>query len=392
MTPGPVVALTDEHWEGAWRLSRLAFGGDPAAPPPELPTGPPRVDGWGVLDERGRLLGKALLHDYGQWWGGREVPMGGVAGVAVHPDARGTGTASRLLGALLPEMAARGQGISVLFPTVVPLYRSLGWEVVGTLDDTRLATRDLLPSGDTDCTVRTGEAERDAAAVERLYDGWAAAGSGALTRRGRLFPDGAEGAFDGDLVGLAVGPDGAARGYVSYDRGRGYRGGEGELRVWELVAADGGAARALLASLARWHPVASTVLWRGRTAGLQRLVSAPVPPPVTAQPWMLRVVDPVAAVAARGFPRHVTAEAAFVLDDPQQPQVSRAWRLAVADGRGVLTPATSATARLHVRGLALLWAGVATTDDLRRAGLLDGDLPGVDAAVAGPRPALLDYF
>lgn len=387
-----VVALTDEHWESDWRLSRLAFGGDPAAPPPERPTGPPRSDGWGVLDERGRLLGKALLHDYGQWWGGREVPMGGVAGVAVHPDARGTGTASRLLTALLPEMTSRGQGISVLFPTVVPLYRSLGWEVVGALDDTRLATRDLAPDGSADCSVRTGEAERDAAAVERLYDAWAAAGSGALTRRGRLFPRGADDAFEADLVSLAAGPDGVARGYVSYDRGRGYRGGEGELRVWELVAADAGAARALLASLARWHPVASTVLWRGPTAGLQRLVDAAVPPPVTSQPWMLRVVDPVAAIAARGFPEQVTAVAAFVLDDPQQPQVCRAWQLAVSGGRGTLTPAGSAVARLHVRGLALLFAGVATGDDLRRAGLLDGDLPGLDAAFTGPTPALIDYF
>ena len=392
MTPGPVVPLTDEHWEGAWRLSRLAFGGDPAAPPPERPAGPPRSDGWGVLDERGRLLGKALLHDYGQWWGGREVPMGGVAGVAVHPDARGTGTASRLVAALLPEMTVRGQGISVLFPTVVPLYRALGWEVVGTLDDTRLATRDLAPAQAGRHAVRTGESGRDAGAVEGLYDAWAAAGAGGLTRRGRLFPGGAADAFEADVVGVAEAGDGAADGYVSYDRGRGYRGGGGELRVWELIAGEADAARALLASLARWHPVASTVLWRGPTDELQRLVDAALPPPVTSQPWMLRVVDPVVAVERRGFPPGVVAEGSFVLDDPQQPQVSRAWRLEVAGGRGELAPATSSTVRLHVRGLALLFAGVASCDGLRRAGLLDGDLPALDVAFAGPAPALLDYF
>ncbi|TAL22844.1 MAG: hypothetical protein EPN99_05315, partial [Frankiales bacterium] len=280
-----------------------------------------------------------------------------------------------------------------LFPTVVPLYRSLGWEVVGTLDDTRLATRDLAPApADTDCTVRTGEPDRDAATIEALYDGWAAAGAGGLTRRGRLFPGGAADAFASSLVSLAAGPDGTTRGFVTYDRGRGYRGGEGELRVWELVAADAGAARALLGSLARWHPVASTVLWRGPTAGLQRLVGAAVPPPVTTQPWMLRVVDPVAAVDARGFPERVSAQASFVLDDPQQPQVCQAWQLEVSGGRGALSPTGTAAARLHVRGLALLYAGAATGDDLRRAGLLDGDLPGLDAAFAGPAPALLDYF
>jgi hypothetical protein len=47
---------------------------------------------------------------------------------------------------------------------------------------------------------------------------------------------------------------------------------------------------------------------------------------------------------------------------------------------------------VHVRGLALLLAGVADSAAVRRLGLCDGSLPGLDAALAGPAPLLLDSF
>jgi hypothetical protein len=99
--------------------------------------------------------------------------------------------------------------------------------------------------------------------VQALRDAQARAGGGALTRAAPTYPDGRAEAFDVDVVALAEDPDGRARGYLSYDRGRGYRDGAGELHVWELAADGADAHRALLSSLARWHPVAGTTLWRG---------------------------------------------------------------------------------------------------------------------------------
>lgn len=383
-----VVPLGVDDAQEVWALGRLAFGGDPAGAPP---SGPRPYDRWGVRDDRRRLVAVASLFDYHQWWGGREVPMGGVAGVAVHPDARGTGLARRLLDHLVEVMGQRGQPVSALFPTVPGLYRSLGWETVGALDDTRIATRDLAPLEPVrECTVRSGEPGADGAAVQRLYDDWARAGAGGLTRRGPMFAGGPDEAFDGDVVALAVGPDGEVRGYCSYDRGRGYHAGEGELRVWELVAAEADAARALLASLAGWHPVAATTLWRGPRQDLGLLTATAAPTATGTRPWMLRLVDPAAAVAARGFLPEVDVGADVVLVGAGP---ERAWRLEVGSGHGTLQPGTEDGApRLHVRGLALLYAGAATTAVLQRTGLLDRPAPALDAAFAGPAPALLDYF
>ena len=388
-TAAHVVPLTAEHHEQAWRLGRLAFGGDPAADPPPVEE-PASSDAWGVLDARGRLVAKARLLDHGQWWGGRSVPMGGVAGVAVHPDARGSGVAGRLLRTLADAMQERGQGISALFPTTVGLYRRLGWEVSGTLDETVLTTRALADAGAAPgapkVTVRSADPD-EAATVHELYSRWAAGGSGALTREGRGFPDGRGVAFESDVVAVATAQDGTALGYVSYDRGRGYDE-RAELVLWELVAHEPAAACALLESVGRWHPVAPSTRWHGPTAELARLLPTLVPAPVRSRPWMLRVVDPELAVSARGWATDLDLR--LRVSDPERGD--RTWHLRVRDGQGHLEPATGDAPTLHTRGLALLFAGAADTSAVRRLGLLDGPLPGLDAAVAGPVPALLDYF
>ena len=377
-----VFALGEDDLEESWALGRLSFGVGPDATPP---TWPRPFDALGVRDARGRLVAKASLQDYAQWWGGRRVSMGGVAAVAVHPDARGRGLASLLLRELSGLMAGRGQAISALFPTVVGLYRGLDWEVVGALDETVFRTGDLQVPGPDRREVRTAE-PAEAPVLTQLYDAQARETSGRLTRDGPMFAAGPQGAFEADLVSVAEGPDGALLGYVLYDRGRGYRG-EAELYVRELVSADPGAARALLASLAGWHPVAPRTRWRGCTDALGVLLPTAVPPTARCQPWMLRVLDPVLAVAARGW--SADCDVVLTLDD-------RSWRLRVQDGAATLEPAAAGSGTrgpsLHPRGLALLYAGAADTAAVRRAGLLDGSLPGLDAALAGPRPDLLDYF
>jgi len=364
--------LTEQDFPQSWDLSRLAFGGDRNSTP--TPPTTPEV-GVGAFDDHGRLVGRAIAFDYSQWWGGRPVPMAGVAGVAVHPDARGQGLVRQLMDALVAECE---QPISVLFPTAPALYRRLGWEIVGTLDHTPVALS-ALPRGRGEVRAAT---EADFPVIQALYDARAAQGNGLLTRTGCRFPDPAKDVFECDVVTLAV-EDGAVTGYVSYDRGRGYRGGA-QLRVWDCVTASATALQTLLGSLASWDSVADTVLWRGPTADLALQLPGSVPPPTEVQPWMLRVLDPVAAVAARGFGQW-EATASFAVE-------GKGYRLEVADGRGALTPIDARDLpALAGTGLALLFAGVAQ-GRLVRLGLLDRPVAGLETAFSGPVPEILDYF
>lgn len=366
-------------------LGALAFGGDPDGP---VPPAPPGRRAWGALDG-GRLVAKVAVRDYRQCWGARPVGMGGVAGVAVHPDARGSGAVRALVAMMLRELRADAVPVSALFPTAPGIYRSLGWEVVGARDETLLPTAALRPAAhDRDVVALRSADPADAAVLAALWAEHAALTPGALTRDGPSWPGGpAHDLLQSDVVTLAREGD-RPTGYVAYARGRGY-GTDSRLEVRELVSRTAATTAALLASLATWDAVAASVSWLGPPDATA--LRSTVPPPHTSRPWMLRVVDAPGAIAARGFAPAVSTDAVFELLDPQVREHEGTWRLTVASGRGRLERAQGPAPRLHVRGLALLYAGVAGPDRLVRQGLLDGPAPALDV-FAGPGPVLTDYF
>jgi predicted acetyltransferase len=368
----------------AGALGALAFGDDPARPAEPPPAG---SRSFGVLDGD-RMVALATLRPYGQWWGGRAVPMGGIAGVAVHPDARGQGAVGRLGRELIGQMRQAGHAVSVLFPTAPGIYRSLGWELVGGLERCRLPTAVLGGPAVPGVRLRTA-GPADEPVLARLWQAHAAGTDGALTRDGPSWPRGLQPLLEHQVVTLAE-QDGVPTGYLVYDRGRGY--GEGsELSVHELVASTPATAQALVRALGSWDSVAPTLKWRGPTDDLALLLRGLAPVPVSHQPWMLRVVDAPAAFAARGYPAGTTVDAAFTLIDPDVPEHEGPWRLQVAGGRARLEPGATGSPRLDVGGLALLFAGVARSARLVRTGLLEQPVPELDA-LAGPVPQLLDYF
>jgi predicted acetyltransferase len=365
--------LTEDDREQGWKLSTLAFGGDPSATMPEKAPAGPTV---GAFDDRGRLVAKAFSRPYEQWWGGRPVPMAGIAGVAVGPEARGKGLVRQLFDALLPITEAP---VSSLFPTAPSIYRPLDWEVVGTYDFTSIPLTWLPAKPLVEVRAAT---EDDLPAIEALYDARGARSSGWLVRRGPSFPDGVKGILEIDVVSVAV-EAGQITGYASYSRGRGYVAG-GPLTLWDCITTTPSAMQSLLAGLAGWSSVVDDVSWRGPTDDLSLLLNRSLPAPKKSQPWMLKVIDPVAAVAARGFaPGEIAASFAVG---------GTGYRLDVADGRGQLSvvPAEGLPV-VHPRGLALLYAGAAA-GRLGRNGLAERDLPELEEAFRGPRPEILDYF
>ena len=99
--------------------------------------------------------------------------MGGVAGVAVDPHARGHGVATALIDATLPAMRERGQVISALYPSVPPLYRARGWEQTGNYERVEAAAgavRAAAEAGSRRC-VCGGPTEADLPALHDAYLG-----------------------------------------------------------------------------------------------------------------------------------------------------------------------------------------------------------------------------
>jgi predicted acetyltransferase len=121
-----------------------------------------------------RLVAHARVHSYEQFWGGRPMPMGGVAGVVVAPDARGRGVGTHLMTAVAQRSLELADLVSALYPATIPVYRALGWEVAGAQHRISMSAQSLRNLGGKDVPKRTAT-ESDVGPFRRtLYERYGA--------------------------------------------------------------------------------------------------------------------------------------------------------------------------------------------------------------------------
>jgi predicted acetyltransferase len=352
----------------------------------------------GVFDGR-RLVASARHIAMRQWWHGRPIAMAGLAGVKVAPEERGRGVGRALVTTVLHQLADQGCCLSALYPSTMPLYRSLGWEVAGGRYEAVLPTASLssllaadqhVPGPRASAPARTGVRRATSAdagtiieVLGRVHEDQR--DSGPATREAWELI-----AWLDDVDHFAYLAD---DGFLSY----GWADGHDQVRVDYLVAGSATTAREFLAILASHASMADTVracLAPDDSVGW--LTREPVSVTSRVRDWMLRVIDPAQAIAARGYPACVSLDIALELDDPVFPARSGHWLLEIAGGEGKLTPGAGSerNLRLGARGFAALFAGV-PAGTLRRAGLVAGGDRAADealnAAFTGPA-FMYDYF
>ncbi|GIH22923.1 UPF0256 protein [Acrocarpospora phusangensis] len=330
-----------------------------------------------------RLVGTARINPYRQWWHGRQVSMGGVASVTVLPEDRGRGVGRQIMLEVVERCADLGHAVSALFPATTHLYRRLGWEHAGAqliADVPAEALRTITP-GEPVKLRRMGpdDAAEVIATLDRVHS--AGRASGPIC-------------FDEDAWRLWLDDEDDFY-YLADDGFVVYRWSGEDIEIDNLVAGSAATARAL------WALV-------GSHATVAKRVTAPVAPDdpvfwlladrkqdaVKQIRWMFRLIDVESAVAARGYPAAVTADAVVQVQDPQRPGNSGGWRLEVAGGTGSAGRTGSAEGPvLGIGGLSALYAGVPSAT-LRRAGLMTGSAAQDETldAVFAARPYMLDYF
>ena len=108
----------------------------------------------------------------------QQAALGGIGSVATHPDWRGRGLATRLLGDALAGMRARGQPIALLFTTRFSFYERLGFRQISQRMF-RLRSGAGAPGGEV--RVRDFSAA-DLPRVRELYDTYCEGLSGCTVR------------------------------------------------------------------------------------------------------------------------------------------------------------------------------------------------------------------
>ncbi|MFO1094642.1 MAG: GNAT family N-acetyltransferase [Planctomycetaceae bacterium] len=85
-----------------------------------------------VLRTGGAPIGLLGVYRMGQWFGGKCVPSGGLAAVAIAPEHRHRGGAKLMLTRTLAELRAAGVPLASLYPSSQAVYRAVGFEQGGS--------------------------------------------------------------------------------------------------------------------------------------------------------------------------------------------------------------------------------------------------------------------
>lgn len=392
-----IRTLRPDDLEQAWQLDRDSFH-EPEGKRSTFLEWQDPARFVGAFD-RGRLVAMSGVHAFGQFFGRRAVPMGGLTSVSVAAHRRGEGLAARVVLPCLEAMRERGQPLSTLFPAATSVYRRLGWELGGatvwrTIEPRRLTG---LPRPD-GVTVRPAE-EGDQQARRACYRRMAQGINGCLDRSEHWW-EGGRRAAAGHSTFVAEHAGGELEGYLSYRQLDGEYtglGGDFQLQCRDFVWNTREAAVALLRLLGSWATQAERIFLRGGPEDPLLLVLPEQPfRPLAELRWLSRIVDASAAVAERGYAPGLSARVSFELSDPQLPSNTGAWTLAVEQGQGRLEPGGSGGVRLDIGALSSLYTGWASCAELSRAGRLSGgseaDRAALDAVFAGPTPWMLDEF
>lgn len=349
-----------------------------------------------IRSERDRqtVAGGLTMVPMGQYFGGRSVPMVGIAAVAIDPGHRAGGAGSRLMANMLRDAQAAGYPLSGLYPATQPIYRRVGYEQAGSRwqVDLDLLSIEAERSGHDVSEVNPEDPEAFAR-LRAIYEQRAVARDGHLDRREyiwrRMFhPYGEKARVF--TVHPAGRPD-APEGYISYRLADNpAEPGRQKMVVTDLQVVTLEAAMRM-ASFLRMHRSMATIanIFLAPHDLMFRALREQWMKVSLKMMWMLRIVDVKAALEARGYPADLaTSFDLEVYGDTVLPELNnRRFRVTIEGGRaqveadaeagvgagagtcagsgagkGIATGAS--TIRLHINALASLYSGFLTALEL----------------------------
>lgn len=405
--------LAPDELEQDARLRSQAFSVDLGPYDPKRPPVP--LDRVHVARAGDRIVGTVTVFPFGQWFGGRSVPMGGVAGVAIAPEARGQGLAGKLLEESIAAMRDRGEAISALYPTAPNLYRSMGYEVAGryertTVDITTIAEVGRgdrgLPSSERSVSLHTRPLRSgEVRLIRPVYDRLASESNGWLDRSD-LFWDRLDYDVDPDRRNsfgyLLVDDDDVAHAGLTVSHRQGDAPLKFGLDVGGPFATSPEALERALALVAAMGTTADRATVSLPVESLGHSVPAAYLQHQDSWLWMLRIVDVDRAMTLRGYNPAIIGEMQFTVADRYGPWNNGRWSLAVSDGRATVAKlsnepsANEGTLVMDIQTLSCLYTGFVSPVELARAGRLPGADPAALATLAsifcGGPPRVVDFF
>lgn len=327
----------------------------------------------------------------GQWFGGRCVPMTGIASVAIAPEYRGQRAALALVRSALHKLHADGAALSVLYPAVQALYRSLGYEQGGSYCGWEIDTQLIQMRGG---GLPVKAVPIDTPTFTRLYARQARASAGHLDRHPCIWQQKLAKAATEPLYAYTFGEGDRAEGYVLYRQATTPTGTVAQIEDWCLLTAA--AAQTFWSFWTAHRSQVNQLRWYGGAIDdFAALLPEPRVKPRFSDRWLLRIIDVERALLARGYPAHLEAELHIEVEDELISANCDRFILRVSAGKAEIERGGTGAMTLSVRGLAPLYSGLFAPAQLCRMGYLEGSEAAQAIAAqlfAGSAPWMPDFF
>lgn len=168
------------------------------------------------------------------------------------------------------------------------------------------------------------------------------------------------------------------------------------LRVRDWVVLTNAAAQTFWSFLNNHRAQIDKIRWRGSVIDHLTFVL----PEQTAkikftESWMLRIINIEAALSTRGYLSGIETELHLEIKDDLIAENNGKFILSVANGQGNVAKGGRGELKLDIGGLAPLYAGLFTAQQLQLAGKLDATdmvLSTATKIFAGSSPWMADYF
>ena len=358
----------DGDWEQYAIAAAEAFGGKRDAWTAFVE--PMRANGRALVAvDGGRVVAGATVLPVAQHFGGRPVRSGAISNVFVLPGHRGQGLSGAVLDGLGPLLAGAGP-VSVLSTGSPGVYRPHDWEIGGVRAPVTIPGRvlaELGPAGGT--LVREPALAERAPLAARLAAAW----DGPMSRPAwwEKLTEVWLGARPAQRAGWREG--GRLTGWLAVEPR------DDRLVVSEWWTSTPDAVAGLAGFLGAGRPFPKEVRFDTGTlppdAELLHTLRAWDVRGGPSLTWMQRLIDPAAALAARGWPPGAELRAELEITSARRP--AERLVLEIGDGEAAVTAGGAGTVRAGAGALAAWYAGGLR---LRRAAALGW--------VTGPEPVL----
>jgi predicted acetyltransferase len=331
----------------------------------------------------GEVAAKLAVRPFTIGWDGRELPCGGLTGVATSPAHRRRGHLRELLRRIFVRQREHGQPLSMLWASMAAIYQRFGYGLGYICQRPSFDARRIAFVDDVSVPGRVRMIPREAAlqTIGPAYARFATPRTLMLRRTHFWWTEGLLRQWnpgDAPLLIATYEEVGEPLGYLLYavtQEPARYSGGNLAMQVHDFVWLSPAAHRALLQYLAGYD-LAHVVTFNALPPDDPLLFAVQEPRDLALQAldgtW-LRIVDLQAALEGRGY--NADGRLTFAIEDELCPWNSGVWELAIEGGTArVRRSDREPDLALSPRALAMLACASASATLLARLGLLYGPL------------------